>query len=145
MSHDSIRPGEVAVRNPHRIDAGLLFIGFIRTPYASLEDVPQNLIQTLPNCLVEIDEPWHEAILGLEGLRRIELVYWNASARRDLVRQPGDDGHRSIGTFATRSLDRPNPIASAIVEVLEVDTHQLRVRGLACANGTPLLDIRPID
>jgi len=143
VSRDSIRPGEVAVNIPNRIDAGLLFIGYIRTPYASPDDVPQD--PKPATCLIEIDEPWHEAIIGLEGFRRIELVYWNASARRDLVRQPRDDGHRSIGTFATRSLDRPNPIASAIVEVIEVDTHWLRVRGLTCTNGTPLLDIRPID
>jgi len=143
VSRDSIRPGEVAVNIPNRIDAGLLFIGYIRTPYASPDDVPQD--PKPATCLIEIDEPWHEAIIGLEGFRRIELVYWNASARRDLVRQPRDDRHRSIGTFATRSLDRPNPIACAIVEVIEVDTYRLRVRGLACTNGTPLLDIRPID
>ncbi len=145
MSRDSIRPGEVAVMVPDRIDAGLFFIGYIRTPYASQEDVPPQLDSTPPTCIVEIDEPWHEAMLGLETFRRIELVYWNGTARRDLVRQNTHDGRRSLGTFVTRSQHRPNPIQTAIVELLDVDTQQLSVRGLACPNGTPLLDIRPVD
>ncbi len=145
MGRDSIRPGEVAVIIPDRIDAGLVFIGYIRTPYASQDDVPVQPDPNLPTCLVELDEPWHEAMAGLEICRHIELVYWNGAARRDLVRQNAQDGRRSLGTFATRSRARPNPIESAVVEVLDVDTHRLSVRGLTCPNATPLLDIRPID
>ncbi len=51
------------------------------------------------------------------------------------------DGPR--GTFSLRSPARPNPIALSVVELLGRDGDTLRVRGLDCLDGTPLLDIKP--
>jgi tRNA (Thr-GGU) A37 N-methylase len=38
---------------------------------------------------------------------------------------------------------RPNPIGLSVVELLAVDGPNLTVRNIDCADGTPLLDIKP--
>jgi tRNA (Thr-GGU) A37 N-methylase len=48
-----------------------------------------------------------------------------------------------IGVFATRSNYRPNYIALTTVELLAVDGHVLKVKGLDALDGTPVLDIKP--
>ena len=48
------------------------------------------------------------------------------------------------GVFATRSPVRPNPIALSVVAFAGFEgPGVLLVRNLDCANGTPLLDIKP--
>jgi tRNA (Thr-GGU) A37 N-methylase len=63
-------------------------------------------------------------------------------ARRDLVLQ-APFGKAITGTFALRSPVRPTPIASSIIELVSVEGTTLRVRGLDCVDGTPLLDLKP--
>jgi tRNA (Thr-GGU) A37 N-methylase len=48
-----------------------------------------------------------------------------------------------LGTFALRSPNRPNPVASSRVELVAVEPDALLVRGLDCIDGTPLIDIKP--
>jgi tRNA (Thr-GGU) A37 N-methylase len=38
---------------------------------------------------------------------------------------------------------RPNPIATSVVRLVQVDGTRLSVVGLDCLDGTPLLDIKP--
>jgi formylmethanofuran dehydrogenase subunit E len=47
------------------------------------------------------------------------------------------------GTFACRSPHRPTPIGLTVVELLDRDGRELRVRGLDAIDGTPVLDIKP--
>lgn len=64
-------------------------------------------------------------------------------SRRDLVLQsPANDG-RQHGTFSLRSPVRPNPIGTTIATLIGIEGGALRVRGLDCLDGTPLLDIKP--
>jgi tRNA (Thr-GGU) A37 N-methylase len=42
-----------------------------------------------------------------------------------------------------RSPVRPNPIGSSVVELIDIEDQVLRVRGLDCLDGTPLLDLKP--
>lgn len=64
-------------------------------------------------------------------------------ARRDLVLQsPAHDG-TTRGTFALRSPNRPNPIASSIVRLIAIEGTTLVVRGLDCLDGTPVVDVKP--
>jgi tRNA (Thr-GGU) A37 N-methylase len=50
---------------------------------------------------------------------------------------------QTTGTFALRSPVRPNPIASSVVALVDVEGATLRVRGLDCLDGTPLIDLKP--
>ncbi len=140
---DQTRPGERVVPLPERTDASLVFLGRIRTPFATRDDCPRQARPEGPECRIEIDAPWRDALKGLENYARVEVLYWMHLARRDLVLQsPKSDG-RTTGTFALRSPLRPNPIATALVDVVRVEPDALVVRGLDCVDGTPLVDIKP--
>lgn len=138
-----IRSGEVSVEPPSATDAGLLFIGTIRTPWTSRLETPRQGDSDGPLCEIEVFEPWVEALAGIESCERIEVLYWLHLSRRDLVLQsPRDDG-QPRGTFSLRSPVRPNPIGTSIVTLDRVDGAVLFVHGLDCLDGTPLLDLKP--
>jgi tRNA-Thr(GGU) m(6)t(6)A37 methyltransferase TsaA len=138
-----IRAAEVAVEPPLATDAGLLFIGTIRTPWSSRQEAPRQGRADGPLCRIVVYEPWVRALDGIESCERIEVLYWLHLARRDLVLQSArDDGHPR-GTFALRSPVRPNPIGTSVATLERVDGALLFVRGLDCIDGTPLLDLKP--
>ena len=142
-AHDATRAGELEIALPVRSDANLVFIGRIRTPFATREQCPRQGTAEGPECRIEVDEPWRIGLKGLERYERIEVLYWLHQARRDLILQsPTDDGE-ATGAFALRSPLRPNPIASAVVSLVRIEPEALVVRGLDCLDGTPLLDIKP--
>jgi len=138
-----VRTGEVLIDPPAAIDAGLVFVGRIRTPWISRLETPRLGRLDGPLCRIEIFEPWRAALKGIEAYERIEVLFWMHLSRRDLVLQsPADDG-RQHGTFALRSPARPNPIGTTIARLVGVEDGILLVRGLDCIDGTPLLDLKP--
>lgn len=140
---DDIRPGERAVSAPAPTDAGLVFIGRIRTPWSRRSDCPRRGTLDGPLCAIELYPLWGDALTGIDTYPRLQILYWMHQARRDLVVQAPNRGTTLIGTFALRSPVRPNPIASSVVALEAVEGTILRVRGLDCLDGTPLLDIKP--
>jgi tRNA-Thr(GGU) m(6)t(6)A37 methyltransferase TsaA len=142
MSDNDLRPGEVAVELPPRSDAGIYFIGTIRTPWKSRQECPKRGSTDGPICTIVIDERWRDGLTGLAGHPRVQVLYWMDKARRDLVLQTPFQ-KETRGTFALRSPVRPNPIASSLVELVAVDGARLQVRGLDCLDGTPLIDLKP--
>jgi tRNA-Thr(GGU) m(6)t(6)A37 methyltransferase TsaA len=128
---------------PARHDAAVVFIGRVRTPFATRDDCPRQGVPDGPVCRLDVDQPWQVALTGIEAGQRIEVVYWMHLARRDLVLQSPKANGRTIGTFAIRSPVRPNPIAISRATVVSVEPGCVLVRGLDCVDGTPLLDIKP--
>lgn len=140
---NEIRDNEVAVEMPTVTDAGLVFIGRIRTPWTSRLECPRQGRADGPICRIEIDEPWTRALDGVEDFERLEVLYWLHESRRDLVKQsPANDGS-TRGTFALRTPVRPNPIGTTIAHLARREGNVLLVRGIDCLDGTPLLDIKP--
>jgi tRNA-Thr(GGU) m(6)t(6)A37 methyltransferase TsaA len=142
MDWQATRPGETEAPLPERTDARLVFIGRIRTPFATRDDCPRQGRQDGPICRVEIDALWQPALKGIEAFGELDLLYWMHEARRDLLTQTPRSGG-TLGTFALRSPVRPNPIALSRVKLEGVEGGVLLVRGLDCLDGTPLLDIKP--
>jgi tRNA-Thr(GGU) m(6)t(6)A37 methyltransferase TsaA len=143
VRRDEIRAGEVATDPPAATDAGLVFIGRIRTPWTDRMMCPRQGRLDGPLCRIEIFPPWRAALDGIGQYERLEVLYWLHLSRRDLVRQsPANDG-RTRGTFSLRTPVRPNPIGSSIVQLVKVEDDGLVVRGLDCLDGTPLLDVKP--
>ncbi|NEU12457.1 tRNA (N6-threonylcarbamoyladenosine(37)-N6)-methyltransferase TrmO [Methylobacterium sp. BTF04] len=137
------RPGEEAIVLPDAYDAGLYFIGHIRTPWVERSDCPKNGLQTDAVCTVMVDETYAAGLQNVAGASHLIVLYWMDRAARDLVRQQPRHAPGNRGTFSLRSPARPNPIALSVVELLQVDGRSLSVRGLDCLDGTPLLDIKP--
>jgi tRNA (adenine37-N6)-methyltransferase len=145
VRENEIRRNEIAVHRAQaaRADAGIEFIGVISTPWTSRLVCPRQGRNDGPVCMIEVFAPWVPALAGVEGYARLEVLYWLHQSRRDLVLQsPANDG-KIRGTFALRSPVRPNPIGTSIVDLVKLEGPILKVRGLDCLDGTPLIDIKP--
>jgi tRNA (adenine37-N6)-methyltransferase len=130
-TEEYLRAGEVAVALPSRTD------GHKR------DECPKRGSLDGPVCSIVVHERWHSALTDIEAHRRIQVLYWMHQARRDLVLQTPYRTGQPTGSFALRSPVRPNPIASSVGELVGVDAGILRVRGLDCLDGTPLIDLKP--
>jgi tRNA-Thr(GGU) m(6)t(6)A37 methyltransferase TsaA len=138
-----VRSGEVAAPLPQEPDAGLYFIGRIRTPWTRREDCPKNPSEADAVCTIEVHPRWADGLKGVETCSHLIVLYWMDQARRDLVLQVPRHYGEQRGTFALRSPARPNPIALATVRLLRVDGATLEVKGIDCLDGTACVDIKP--
>ena len=143
VRENEVREGERAVEMPPATDAGLVFIGRIRTPWTSRLETPRQGRHDGPICRLEIFEPWVPAIKGVDFYSNLEVIYWLDQSRRDLVLQSPKNNKSTRGTFSLRSPVRPNPIATSIVKLEGIEGNAILVRGLDCLDGTPLLDVKP--
>ena len=143
VRESEIREGELAVEMPTTTNAGLVFIGRIRTPWTSRLETPRQGRHDGPVCRLEIFEPWVAALQGLEQYSSIEVIYWLHLSRRDLVLQSPKNNASTRGTFSLRSPVRPNPIGTSTVKLVGIEGNVVLVRGLDCLDETPLLDIKP--
>ncbi|MPZ57934.1 MAG: tRNA (N6-threonylcarbamoyladenosine(37)-N6)-methyltransferase TrmO [Rhizobiales bacterium] len=138
-----VRTGEMTVPLPEKFDAGLYFIGRIRTPWTRREDCPKNPRAAAAVCTIHLDPPWADGLKGVETCSHLLVLYWMDQARRDLVLQMPRHYGEQRGTFALRSPARPNPIALSVVRLLRLDGAKLEVKGIDCLDGTACLDIKP--
>ena len=105
-----VRPGEVRVPLPEAFDAGVYFIGRIRTPWVTRDQCPKNAREARERgdvATIEVDARYAAALAGIDACSHLLVLYWMDRARRDLVLQtPRHYGERR-GTFALRSPARP--------------------------------------
>ena len=141
--NEDIRPGEIAVALPETFDAGVFFIGRIRTPWTRREDCPKNARGSDAECTIEVDPRYAAGLDGVAGCSHLVLLYFMHKARRDLLVQAPRHHPEPRGTFSVRSPVRPNPIAMSVVRLVRVEGTTLAVVGLDCLDGTPLIDIKP--
>lgn len=101
--------------------------------------------------VIELDKQYIPALSGMEGFGYLQILWWfsgcdNQESRAKLLeRSPYKKGPDILGTFATRSPERPNPIALSCVYVTNID-YQNGIIGLAyidAYDGSPVLDIKP--
>jgi tRNA-Thr(GGU) m(6)t(6)A37 methyltransferase TsaA len=138
-----VRPGEQTVELPGRGDAELYFIGRVRTPWTERKQCPKNARESDAICTLELEPQWVPALKDVASCSHLVVLYWMDRAPRDLVLQVPAHYGVQRGTFALRSPARPNPIAMSVVKLLGIDGAVLKVSGLDCLDGTPLLDIKP--
>lgn len=138
------RPGEVEIELPAAFDAGVYFIGRIRTPWTSTSDCPRSSSQRSDVvATIEIFPPFTGGLRDLGLFSHALALYWLDRARRDLIEQVPSHLATPRGVFALRSPVRPNPIGLAAVEIVDVGVNSLRVRNIDCIDGTPLIDLKP--
>ncbi len=138
-----IRDGEIVVPLPETTDAGVYFIGRIRTPWKERKDCPKNPSESDAVCTIELDPRWAAGLKDIETCSHLVVLYWMDRARRDLAVQVPSHYREGRGTFALRSPARPNPIAMSVARLLKVEGTALSVVGLDCLDGTPLIDLKP--
>ena len=121
VRESEVRDGELVVDMPATQDAGLVFIGRIRTPWASRLATPRQGRHDGPVCRLEIFEPWVVALKGVDAYANLEVLYWLHQSRRDIVLQSPKSNDKTHGTFSLRSPVRPNPIGTSIVKLVGVE------------------------
>lgn len=98
---------------------------------------------------IEIDRRYQPALMGVEELQSIWVLYWfdrNDSPEKRAVLQvhPRGDAARPLrGVFATRSPFRPNLIALSEVRVIAVRDNVMEIDGIDAFADTPVLDLKP--
>jgi tRNA-Thr(GGU) m(6)t(6)A37 methyltransferase TsaA len=143
---DTPRPGEQTLgKDPASlpIDAGLVFIGHIQTPWRDRHACPRSGGGSEEICTIELKPEFQEGLQSVESCSHLILLYWMHEARRDLIVQAPAFDSVPHGCFALRSPVRPNPVSLSVVKLISVEGNQLKVQGLDCLNGTPLIDIKP--
>ncbi len=119
-------------------------IGYVSTPYHETKEIPKGLgakhdIEGVLKILPEFEA----GLLDIEGFSHLFVIWtFDRSQGFDLMAHPPSDD-RPHGVFATRSPQRPNPIALTVVELLRRNGGELHVRGVDMLDGTPILDIKP--
>lgn len=149
--HEAPREGEIALPfDPaaRASDAGLVFIGRVRSPWTSHADCPRNVAAARDKgrpAEVEIAADYRAGLAGLEGATHVIVLTWLDRARRDLIVQKPRHAPVARGTFALRSPVRPNPIGLHIVGLAGVDVAAgiLHLDAIDVLDGTPVLDVKP--
>ena len=119
-------------------------IGFVRSPFASTNEVPKGLgAKHEAEGFLEILPDFEAGLQDIEGFSHLFVIWaFHRAEGYELVGcAPTDD--RPHGVFATRSPRRPNPLGLTVVELLKRDGTKLHVRGVDMLEGTPILDIKP--
>jgi len=137
------REGEVAIGLPDKTDAGVYFIGRIGTPWRERSECPKNAAESDAVCTIALDERYSPGLKDLETCSHVIVLYFMDRAPRNLVVQVPRHYGEPRGVFALRSPARPNPIALSVAELIAIEGNIVRVRGLDCLDGTPLLDLKP--
>ena len=100
---------------------------------------------------VVIEPEYRAALQGLAGFSYVQILWWfdrcDSPAQRAVLacKKPYTNGPETMGVFATRSPQRPNPIAVSPAYVTHIDMES-GVIGLAwidAMEGTPMIDIKP--
>src|SRR5690349_22331594 len=94
------RPGEIALELPASYDAGVYFIGRIRTPFKSRGECPKSPAQSDAIGRVELDPRYAAGLADLALYSHIWLLYWMDQARRDLMQQVPAHLDHPRGTFS---------------------------------------------
>lgn len=130
-------------KNEARLDP----IGVIRSTIKTLAEAPKQGSEGAPDAWLEVRESFAEALDGLARGDELVVLTWLHQAHRDVLKvHPRSDPHRPLtGVFATRSPDRPNPIGLHSVTVREVAGNRLRIGPIEVVDGTPVVDIKPVD
>jgi tRNA-Thr(GGU) m(6)t(6)A37 methyltransferase TsaA len=119
-------------------------IGYVRSPYGDTQQVPKGLGAQHPaEGSLEIEPDLEAGLTDIEGFSHLIVIWaFDRAEGFTLLASPPSD-NRPHGVFATRSPQRPNPIALTVVELLGREGRVLRVRGVDMLDGTPILDIKP--
>lgn len=98
---------------------------------------------------IEVDAQYQAALLGVEDLDAIWVLYWfdrnDTPEQRTILqvhpRRNPDNALR--GVFATRAPVRPNLIALSRCRVLSVDDNVIEIDDIDAFPNTPVLDVKP--
>ena len=93
------------------------------------------------------------ALSGLDGFTHLQVLWWfsgsdNQKGRGSLTEaSPYRHSPAMLGTFATRSPLRANPIALSAAQVIHIDYENvlIDIAYIDAYDGSPVLDLKPVS
>ncbi len=125
-------------------DVSYRSIGVIHTPYK--DNAPyQPVEEDNGSFILSLEGRFSSALHRLEDFRYIYVLYHihRSPSESPMTMTPSWAGGVEVGTFASRSPVRPNPIGLSIVKIKKIEGSEIWTSGLDAFDGTPLLDIKP--
>ena len=100
---------------------------------------------------IKIQPEFIPALQALNGFSHINIIWWfddcdNEKARNTLeVFSPYKSSPTIMGTFATRSPERPNPIALTTAQIINVDYKSgvIQIAYIDANDESPVIDLKP--
>jgi tRNA-Thr(GGU) m(6)t(6)A37 methyltransferase TsaA len=121
-------------------------IGIIRTPYSNCAPFQAIEEDDTGSFVLELQDRFRGALERLDSFSHIYVLFHMDRARgyngSNVAHPPGLDGG-TVGLFASRSPNRPNPIGLDIARILQIEGLRIHTTGLSALDRTPLLDIKP--
>lgn len=117
-------------------------IGIIHSPYQERGDAPRQGRLSDNELTLEIYPQFADGLLDITRASHLIVLYWGDRANRAVLQSKTPFSETPIGVFASRSPNRPNPIALCVAELIRHDGNRLIVRGVDALAGSPLLDIK---
>lgn len=99
--------------------------------------------------IIEVEKEYQSALLGVEELDSIWVLYWfdrndTPEQRATLQVHPRRNPENPLrGVFATRAPVRPNLIALSRCRVISVKDNIVEIDNIDAFHDTPVLDIKP--
>lgn len=120
----------------------LIPIGRVHSDFKTKDDAPRQgrLVNNIST--IEIYDDYVEGIKEVKDITHIIVLYWGDQSNREVIRTKTPFSSKEIGVFATRSPNRPNPIAFCVCEVIGVLDNKIKVKHLDALDGSEVLDIK---
>lgn len=119
-------------------------IGFIRSPYKNVEEVPiQGNLKNNIEARVELENKYINGLKGLEEFSHAILIFYFHKSKIEKVQSKPYLEDKIHGIFTIRSPNRPNHIGLTIVKIRKIEDNKLYFTNVDMIDKTPLLDIKP--
>ena len=101
-------------------------------------------------CIV-LEKEYIPALTNIQDFKYINIIWWftdsdNEKSRNNLIeKSPYLNSPEKLGVFATRSPERPNPIAltCSYVTYIDIENGIIGLAYIDAYNNSPVLDIKP--
>jgi tRNA-Thr(GGU) m(6)t(6)A37 methyltransferase TsaA len=117
-------------------------IGVIHSPYKERGDAPRQGRLSENEMTLEIFPQFAGGLKDITRASHLIILYWGDRAKRDTLQSRTPFSEMPVGVFASRSPNRPNPIAFCVADLVRQEGNLLIVRGVDALDGSPLLDIK---
>ncbi len=119
-------------------------IGVVHSPFKDPHETPlQSRFARRAHGRVELYPEYKPGLGDIGRFSHVILIYHCHLTKAHSLQVKPSHVKSWHGVFATRSVNRPNPIGISVVNLLEIEDVNLFVRGIDVVDGTPLLDIKP--
>ena len=121
-------------------------IGVIRSPYREMAPFQPREDDACGPFILELFSEYASGLQGLEKHEYVVVLFHIHRARgydgSNMAHPPHMNGG-TVGLWASRSPNRPNPIGLDVARILKIEGNRVHTTGLSALDGTPLLDVKP--